>query len=392
LRSYLPADHPDKADEIGSEPTPGEFIDSLLDVVEACARVVAAHGSMCFELGDTYSGSGGAGGDYGESGLREGQPKFRQGTPRWDGRPEGQIRTTTSDPVNARNGGGDGWPEAKSLALIPESFRWALAYGRNPFTGRETERWRVRNVIRWCRPNPPVGALGDKFRPGTSEMVVICKARDRYFDLDAVRVPGPCYDHALKYGKPGGAYSHDRGNTDRGDNGASQFLPHPAGAPPLDWWSIPTQGYPGAHYATWPKALLRRPILAMCPERVCRTCGQPSRRIVDVNYVTQPARPLRDDEARRYGSIDGKRANDHRATEHTTTGWTDCGCPGDDRWRPGVVLDPFAGSGTTAEVSLGLGRSSVSVDLDERNLDLAQDRLGMFPLEVVDHRTKAEAL
>jgi hypothetical protein len=44
LRSYLPLDHPDKALEMGSEPTPGEFIDALLEVVEECRRVVAPHG------------------------------------------------------------------------------------------------------------------------------------------------------------------------------------------------------------------------------------------------------------------------------------------------------------------------------------------------------------
>ena len=38
----------------------------------------------------------------------------------------------------------------------------ALAYGRNPHNGRTTDPWRIRNVIRWVRPNPPVGALGDK--------------------------------------------------------------------------------------------------------------------------------------------------------------------------------------------------------------------------------------
>src|ERR1035437_892870 len=74
LRSYLPADHPDKAKEIGSEPTPGEVIDALLDVTEALARVLTPHGSICIELGDTYSGSGGAGGDYAEDGMHDGQP------------------------------------------------------------------------------------------------------------------------------------------------------------------------------------------------------------------------------------------------------------------------------------------------------------------------------
>jgi hypothetical protein len=76
LRSYLPNDHPDKAKEIGSEPTPAEFIDTLLDIVEICADKLTDFGSLCFELGDTYSGSGGAGGDYNPNGLRDGQAKF----------------------------------------------------------------------------------------------------------------------------------------------------------------------------------------------------------------------------------------------------------------------------------------------------------------------------
>ena len=45
LRSYLPADHPDKAKELGNESTPAPYIDRLIDVSEACARVLAPHGS-----------------------------------------------------------------------------------------------------------------------------------------------------------------------------------------------------------------------------------------------------------------------------------------------------------------------------------------------------------
>ncbi len=76
LRSYLPADHPDKGAEIGSEPDPAAFIDVLLELTAEWGRVLAPHGSLAIELGDTYSGSGGAGGDYGDGGLRDGQAKF----------------------------------------------------------------------------------------------------------------------------------------------------------------------------------------------------------------------------------------------------------------------------------------------------------------------------
>ena len=61
------------------------------------------------------------------------------------------------------------------------------------------------------------------------------------------------------------------------------------------------------------------------------------------------------------------------------TGWTDCG---HDSWRNGVVLDPFAGSGTTLMVATGHGRDAIGVDIDARNADLALDRVGPLLLTV----------
>jgi hypothetical protein len=58
-----------------------------------------------------------------------------------------------------------------------------------------------------------------------------------------------------------------------------------------------------------------------------------------------------------------------------TLGWSDCG---HDHWRTGVVLDPFAGSGTTLEAAQAVGRHAIGLDLDHRNADLAQSRCGMF--------------
>jgi hypothetical protein len=378
LRSYLPADHPERGKELGSEATPAAFVDRLLDVVEALDRALAPHGSLVIELGDTYSGSGGAGGDYGENGLRGGRPKFRQGTPRWDGRPDGQVRTTTSDPVSYPLRGPNGWPLAKSLALVPESFRWALAYGRNPFNGRPTPPWRVRNVIRWCRPNPPVGALGDKFRPATTELVVACHLAQRYFDLDAVRTDNPRIDE-----RPiarGREMARAEVGLSSGNN--RPLVQNPAGAPPLDWWEIPTEPVRLSHYATWPQALCVVPIKAMCPERVCTVCGQPSRRIVEPDGLCDRNGQIVSPVTRRVGDFQGSGSAgkvDGGVTRRTSTlGWTDCG---HDAWRPGRVLDPFCGSGTTLAVAHGHGRSAIGIDLDERNRDLALERVGMWLAE-----------
>jgi hypothetical protein len=168
----------------------------------------------------------------------------------------------------------------------------------------------------------------------------------------------------------------------------------PTSAPPLDWWNIPPGGYPGAHYAVWPPELLIRPIKAMTPDRVCRTCGEPSRRIVGKSERYQEARRLLSVRAGSdWDNNSGNRADglpsaaaraklsdgsEFTGAEYTTLGFSDCS---HDNWRPGLVLDPFAGSGTTLSVASGHGRDSIGIDIDERNYRLALDRVGPLVLE-----------
>lgn len=391
LRSYLPADHADKAKEIGSEPTPAAFIDTLLRVTAELRRVLAPHGSICVELGDTYSGSGGAGGDYAADGLREGAPVF-DGSARNARRDKVQdtiLGTTSGERAEANPAA---WPLDKSLTCIPDLYQIALAYGINPLTGAESPagRWRVRNKRACCRPNPPVGALGDKVRPATSYMVMACTARDRWFDLDAVR--GPLTERAvseLDQGRITSGLTRKHDDHSVLSSGLGNGTQNPAGAPPLDWVNIPTQPYKGAHYATWPEELCVQPILMMCPERVCRECGEPSRRIVgDAEYIqsrngSKPATlHFREGERNAEGAnnwdTQGRGASVTR--QAPTLGWTDCG-HGD--FRPGVVLDPFAGSGTSLQVATRLGRDAIGIDLDPRNEDLIRERVGLFMGDVI---------
>ena len=186
LRSYLPPDHPDKWREIGSEPTPAEFLQTLLELTAEWRRVLAPHGSIAVELGDTYAGSGGAGGDYGPDGMRGGQEKFK-----------GSALADRKNKVLRADGNrmqqGNGWPMDKSICGIPWLYALSLAYGRNMLTGEPSPagQWRVRNVVAWCRPNPPVGALGDK--PHVKDLLGTVKVMlDEYQEgkLDAVYL---CY-------------------------------------------------------------------------------------------------------------------------------------------------------------------------------------------------------
>lgn len=323
LRSYLPSDDPAKHLELGQEANPGEFIQMLLELVALWARPLAQHGSICVELGDTYAGSGGGAGGNDPRNLGKG-----------DG-----VRKKRS---------GQYWPDAKSLCFIPELFGASLAYGRNLITGEESPagQWLVRNTVKWVRANPPVGALGDKYRPASSLMLIATRAKDRWFDLDAVR---------------------------------SEPTNELEGSPPLDWWHINSRPYTGSHFAVWPPDLLVTPILSMCPQKVCTTCGEPSRRLVETEREMIGRTDSRSTVARQSHTGGGPFANSVKLTRNTT-GWSDCG---HDSWRNGTVLDPFAGSGTTLAVAHGQGRDAIGFDLDSRNADLCRDRLGMF-LDVVE--------
>lgn len=291
LRSYLPDDHPDKHAEIGSEPDPATFLNTLLQLTAEWGRALAPWGSLAIELGDTYAGE--LGGD---------------------------------------------WPRAKSLALVPQLYAASLAYGKNLMTGAPSPagRWLVRNMVVWHRPNPAVGALGDKFRPATSYITIATRSPRRWFDLTAVRT---------------------------------------ASAPPLDaWfdqhdtWTIPTQPSALAHYAMWPPSLAERLVVSMCPRWVCSVCGDPRRRIE--GRSTTPY--VRSYHQGQHGGTSTGGVGRHTATFNAPTiGWTDCG---HGSFTPGVVLDPFAGTGTTLAVAALHGRHAIGIDIDARNRDLYSAR------------------
>ena len=376
LRSYLPADHPDKHAEIGSEPDPATFIDTLLELTAEWGRVLAPWGSIAIELGDTFAGGGG------DNHLYEGSNKAGgfNGSAAQGALP-GRKRTPT------------GWPRAKCLALVPQAYALSLAYGRNVLTGQPSPagQWLVRNVITWHRPNPAVGALGDKYRPSTSQIIVATRSAKRWFDLTAVRgEPSPNTHARTAVGVAARATTGKTAEKD-GNFHTLDTLHLTAGAPPLDaWfdeydgttdtWTLTTQPSKLAHYAMWPAKLAERLILSMCPAEVCTSCGEPRRRVETASYEShgnnvagEHAMPralaatgtttLGVDASFKYG----------RATKNVETlGWSVCGCGAP--FTPGTVLDPFAGTGTTLAVADLHGRDAIGIDIDARNQQLYEQR------------------
>ncbi len=63
----------------GLEPTPEMYIQHTIEILREIRRVLRPDGVVFWNISDSYFASGGAGGDYNKGGLREGQPKYKQG-------------------------------------------------------------------------------------------------------------------------------------------------------------------------------------------------------------------------------------------------------------------------------------------------------------------------
>ena len=155
------------------------------------------------------------------------------------------------------------------------------------------------------------------------------------------------------------------------------------GANKRDVWTVPTQPYKVAHFATFPETLVAIPLLAGTSEHgVCSKCGAPWARQLS------PA----------VGGTTGKSWHDHKDDATTgnnkpvgeaawktyrpadSLGWRPtCAC--DAPTEPALVLDPFAGSGTVGVVALKHGRVFVGIELNEEYARMARNRIRKYTLK-----------
>jgi DNA modification methylase len=137
-----------------------------------------------------------------------------------------------------------------------------------------------------------------------------------------------------------------------------------------DVWRIATKPTPYAHFATWPPDLVERMILAGCPPKVCAKCGEPWTIAGDTKWVTEG-----------FGYVTAC----YCGTEHLIPQEELDADPTllDDFEIeppppvPGVVLDPFAGSGTTTQVARKLGRRSIGIELNPAYEAVMRERLDL---------------
>ncbi|RWQ29608.1 MAG: site-specific DNA-methyltransferase [Mesorhizobium sp.] len=294
--------------QIGQEPTADAFVESLVDCMENWRTILPAWGSVFINIGDTY---------------------YKGSLANTPGRLE----------IAAQNAG-----------------------------------WTVRNRIIWVKDAGMPDPAKDRLKSRHEYIIHFAmRRRDYYYDQ---------FGYAAKYGN---------------------------GTGPSDVWQIGLRRDTSNHLAPYPTELVDRILTLACPEQVCTCCGKPRRRIVNRTVQLDPSRPqakramelakehgltpahiaaiqatgISDaGKAMRVQTGTGRNSADVKVlaaeakavlggyfreftfAKRETTGWSDCGCTGS--FRPGIVLDPFMGTGTTLRAAKDVGRSAVGVDLAQK--------------------------
>lgn len=306
----------DAPGQLGLEDTVEAWVANLRAVAVELARVLKSSGSLWLNLGDSYS------------------RHARYGAP------------------------------PKSLFLAPE--RLLLALG--------ADGWTVRNKVIWAKPNAMPDSVGDRLSTSYDFVYFLTRSRRYFFDLDQIRLPHLTQrttgkPRSAPPSPPAWAGPHAGRQDGLGRHRPSGVPGHWLGKNPGDVWSMAAASYAGAHFATFPESLVERPLLATCPEAICDRCQQPWRRPVTVRRLGLVSATERDPHVRRYQS--------HWRTLRRTGELAPCGC--DAPTRPGVVLDPFFGTGTVGAVAERYGRDWIGIELSPAYVELAAQRLDHRP-------------
>jgi DNA modification methylase len=236
--------------QMGAESSPAEYVEGMRALFAEVRRVLADDGTLWLNLGDSYSGSWGNQGRKAERGTQRAVngPMI---TPVHDGRyPDAGSNTGAIKP---------GAPPAKNLMGMP----WRTAFAL------QDDGWILRQEIIWSKRNCMPEAVTD--RPSRShETVFLLSKKPRYwYDADAIREDSdPKQEaHNERYAKVYAAQA-DRaattGQPGNQNNAGVHSRPGKPGRNARSVWTISSQPYPGAHFATMPPALAERCVLAGC--------------------------------------------------------------------------------------------------------------------------------
>jgi DNA modification methylase len=254
----------------------------------------------------------------------------------------------------------------KDLVGIP----WRVAFAL------QADGWWLRSDIVWAKPNAMPESVVDRPTRAHEFVFLLTKAPRYFYDGEAVREPD-------QGGRSGNGYKRPERLSYRGSEGPRgqecQWVGG-AGRNRRSVWTVPTQCFKGAHFATFPEALVEPCLLAGSSPTACRTCGAPWRRIIDARRLLDGKKEIKG------GWTKADKLHSGMALEATgfghwrvevrrqTVGWEPT-CEHDDPGGRCLVLDPFAGAATTGVVAARHGRDFLGIELSGAYARMARRRL-----------------
>jgi site-specific DNA-methyltransferase (adenine-specific) len=225
------------AGQMGLEATPDEFVNALVTVLREVRRVLTDDGTLWLNLGDSYARNPAKGqhkpGDSGKQAYL-----YDTG----GGRASCTSQTGLAD---------------KQLIGIP----WRVAFAL------QADGWILRQDIIWQKPNVMPESVKDRCTKSHEYIFLLTKSPKYFFDHESIKEPVVCTRKPGRKVKETNHYSAKNG----GNSGLSKMLEryHDGTAPTTrskrSVWTVPPVPFKGAHFATFPPALIEPCILAGCP-------------------------------------------------------------------------------------------------------------------------------
>lgn len=253
--------------QIGLEDTPEEYVQKMVEVFREVRRVLRDDGTLWLNIGDSYAA--------GKTG-RDDQQKFYTRTHGY--------KSKALEFCQARvvpNG-----LKPKDLIGIP----WMLAFALR------ADGWYLRQDIIWSKPNPMPESVTDRCTKSHEYIFLLSKSKKYHYDHEAIRTPlkdqsiarlAQDIDKQRGSDRVPGKKNGSMKSVSRKNSSATRIM---AGSGSINHdgksgyfdseghllvrstankksvWTVPTQPFKQAHFATFPEDLIKPCILAGCPE------------------------------------------------------------------------------------------------------------------------------
>lgn len=247
--------------QIGLESTPEEYISRTVSVFQEVWRVLLDDGTLWLNMGDSYAGSGMGAANYPNK--------------------TGEKQTTNKGSMSTTGRAGLRFDGIKPKDLM--GMPWMLAFALR------ADGWYLRQDIIWNKPNPMPESVRDRCTKAHEYIFLLSKSPHYYFDQESILEPVSPNTHMRisqnlaaqigSYRANGGAKTNGpmkavSRKTQQGEIGVvkNNASWERACCLPVEQrnkrnvWTVATQPFKEAHFATFPPELIKPCILAGCPE------------------------------------------------------------------------------------------------------------------------------